>query len=59
MSVQLSFSTKYQRWCVCLERSDIKGDKLTEDSKMIGTDERIKQNRNSNNIKYNNNIIII
>ena len=35
------------------QNSDIKGNKLTEDCKMIGNDERIKQNRNSN---HNNNI---
>ena len=30
------------------QNSDIKVNKLTEDFKMIGIDERIKQNRNNN-----------
>ena len=30
------------------QNSDIKVNKLTEDCKMIGIDERIKQNRNNN-----------
>ena len=56
------FNSKTEKYCRLKEivrmmksqNSDIKVNKLTEDCKMIGIDERIKQNRNnshSNDIK--------
>ena len=57
------FNSKTEKYCRLKEivrmmksqNSDIKVNKLTEDFKMIGIDERIKQNRNnnhSNDIKW-------
>lgn len=50
------FNSKTEKYCRLKEivrmmksqNSDIKVNKLTEDFKMIGIDERIKQNRNNN-----------